>query len=163
MTTMLWEFVGPLQLVVLVHGAKAPGDAEWEAYAAWLHAVYGSGKLRRVLVFADGPGPNARQRQRLHYFGEHTVSTAVVTHTVVARGVVTALSWFYEIRAFSPVKLDAALEYLAIPRFDRIGVRKTIAALRDQLSSASADTSAAPSEFGEVIRSPRASGRGLAR
>lgn len=135
---MLWQYVEHLRLMILVHGDAPPSDPDWEVYASELHRIYPQGKLRRVLVFSDGPGPNASQRQRLHHNGVHPLQTAVVTHALLARGIVTALSWFYEIRAFAPTALDAAFSYLTIPQTEWTTIRKTVATLRMQLSEPAA-------------------------
>lgn len=140
MSTIVWEHVEHLRLMVLVHNDEAPTDAEWDTYAATLHALYAKQGIERILVFGDGPGPNARQRQKLHYKGATPVQTAVVTHSVIARGIVTALRWFFEIRAFAPAEMDEAFEYLRIPRLQWFTVRKCVGDLRMKVSGASLPT-----------------------
>jgi hypothetical protein len=137
MNTMLFEYVEPLRLMILVHGERAPTDAEWDPYVAMLRAKWALDRpLRRVFVYGDGPGPNASQRQKLRYEprDDRPISTAVITHSLVARGIVTALSWFFEIRAFSPGSIDDSFEYLEVPRSEWLMVRTAIATMRMRLT-----------------------------
>ena len=136
--TILWRYLEDLPLMVLVHNDMPPADDEWDVYAAKLHELQPIGRLQRVLVLGEGStGPNSRQRQKMHYEKEPPVKVAVVTPSFVGRGVATALSWFFAIRAFAPTNIDDAFEYLAIPRRDWPAVRHVVATLRLQLSSSS--------------------------
>jgi hypothetical protein len=138
MTTMLWQFVEALQLMILVHGDVAPTDTEWSAYSDLLQREYRRRRVRRVLVFGDGPGPKPSQRKTLHHIierGDHPLHTAVLAQGVVARGIVTALNLFYEIRAFPPTEMADAFEYLGIPEIDWYMVKRIVATFRDQLST----------------------------
>lgn len=133
---MLYEFVEPLRLMIMVHGEKAPAPDEWDPYAAALHHWYGKNAINRVFVFADGPGPSAMQREKIRYQAraECPVHTAVITHSLVARGIVTALSWFFEIRPFPPGAIDQAFEYLSLPRSQWLALRTNIAQKRVRLT-----------------------------
>lgn len=136
MNTMLYEFVEPLQLMILVHGEKAPSREEWDPYAAMCHEKFYKNEMSRVFVFGEGPGPSAAQREKLRHQPrkEWPLQTAVITHSLVARGIVTALSWFYEIRGFAPSAIDDAFAYLAIPRERWLWVRTNVAQKRMRLS-----------------------------
>jgi hypothetical protein len=138
MRTMEWEYVERLRLMVCVQSEAKMSDTDWDAYTGELHALYAAGRLCRIFVFGDGDGPNARQRKKLHHRGlyeNHPINTAVTTHSLIARGVVTAISWFTDIRAFSPEEIDAAFRYLTIPEADWLATRRTIAKFRVQLNA----------------------------
>lgn len=119
--------------MVLVHSEAAPDPAEWDVYAARLHELHGADRVTRVLVFGEGPGPTASQRQKLHYKNGKPVKVAVLTHSLLSRGIVTALSWFFEIKAFAPTEFDTSLDFLGIPRMAWVDVRKCVVGLRIRL------------------------------
>lgn len=146
MKTMLWQHVEHLQLMVLVHSESPPTDAEWDLYCARLHVEHPSGLLRRILVFCDGPGPTVAQRRKLQdrgKYGDKPPFTAVVTHGIIARSIVSALSWLYDIRSYAPAELDDAFRYLSIPDIEWYMLRRIVATLRVQLT-ASATISSSP-------------------
>jgi hypothetical protein len=128
--TLLYKIAN--ELALLVHGDDAPSDHDWGAYVDALDRHHG--RLSSVLVLADGPGPNAAQRARLNALVERAgrpVPTAVVTHSAVARGIVTVLHWFNPgIRAFAPEELAKALDYLAVEGSRRAPLKCEIAELR---------------------------------
>ena len=123
------------QVIVLVHTKDSPTDEEWKAYCD--DARKWRTQVRGILVLSEGGGPNSVQRGELEAALDHpeyNAKTAVVTLSRVARGIVTALSWFTpKIKAFSTLQIPAALEYLEVPprSHDSIGV--TIKALRNDL------------------------------
>lgn len=140
MRTLRFQYVEALSLMVLVHGEEKPSDEDWDHYVGSLYREYNSGRLRRVLVYCDGPGPTPAQRKKLSHMvskSDHPIQTAVVTKGVIARTIVTALSWFHEIRAFAPNELDKAFEHLTIPGIDRYLVQRVVVALRAQLATGS--------------------------
>ncbi len=113
--------------MLLVHAPKAPANDDWNAYIEELS----SDKVERLLVFTDGVGPNAAQRDRMHKRLSRDFPTAVVTPSLIARGIVTAISWLgREIRAFRPDELDDAIEYLRVVDRDRDKVLRTALGLR---------------------------------
>jgi hypothetical protein len=153
MSTMLYEYFEEARLIVLVHGESAPSDDEWEPYIALLNETYYTGRLRRVFVFGDGPGPNARQREKLHYKASHgPLRISVVTHSLLARGIVTALSWFYEIRAYAPGEVEGAFDYLTLQPADRRKVREVVAQFRVRLSMSSEFPSIGAIELSDTIK-----------
>jgi hypothetical protein len=74
----------------------------------------------RVLVVTDGGGPDVVMRGELQAFFKkhgHSPKTAVVTTSVLSRGIVTAVNWFNpNIKAFAPVHFPAALDHLGLAR-----------------------------------------------
>ncbi len=123
------------RLVILVHSKDAPSDAEWKVYTddmrKWCQ------QIRGILVLSEGGGPNGVQRGELEAaLGNDTfkAKTAVVTLSRIARGIVTAISWFSPtIKAFSTLQIPSALEYLEIPTKSHDGVTLAIKGLRQQL------------------------------
>jgi hypothetical protein len=110
--TLRYELAGTL--LVLVHGERSPADTDWDDYTDALRAH--AHEITGVLVATDGAGPDGRQRVKLNDLVRQrggSFPTAVVTGSVVARGIVTALGWFNpKLRAFAPAELADAVVYL---------------------------------------------------
>ena len=85
--------------LVVVHGARHPTDADWMIYLEALRQNVAT--LEAQLIVTDGGSPTTAQRRAsLELAGdqwERLPPTAVVTSSVLARGAVTALSWFMKI------------------------------------------------------------------
>jgi hypothetical protein len=108
-------------VLVLAHNAEAPAAEEWTRYCqaiATHHAV-----LTGQLVLAEGVGPDASQRQQMldgviaHYpKGTPTPPTAVLTRSLMVRGVVTLFNWFTPraMRAFAPEDLRDAAAHMKL-------------------------------------------------
>src|SRR5689334_4947114 len=107
MRTMALQRVGTC--VVLIHSAVAPDDREWATYLESL--TQHSAPRSKILVVTQGGAPSPAQRKELaavidkKYGGD--VPTAVMTNSQLARGVVTALGWFFplKLRVFPLEKL----------------------------------------------------------
>jgi hypothetical protein len=105
------------RLLILVHTKDAPENDEWKEYVEsarkWRQEIQG------FLVVSDGGGPNTMQRAELDEaidIEHHPGKTAVVTISRIARGIVTAISWFSPgIKAFGTNQLHQAIEYLGTP------------------------------------------------
>jgi hypothetical protein len=85
--------------LIVVHGADAPTKEEWTNYLATTRQldVEKQGQMHQLsaLVFTDGGGPNSTQRVELNrVIGGREARTAIVTDSVVVRGIVGALSLF---------------------------------------------------------------------
>jgi hypothetical protein len=123
------------RLLILVHTKNAPDDAEWREYAQsankWKKEIQG------LLVITEGGGPNTMQRAELDAALEiesHSAKTAVVTVSRIARGIVTAISWFSPgIKAFSTNQLGHALEYLGVSATEIDSVNAEIRRLKKDL------------------------------
>ena len=111
-----WDYLDACAFV-----AHRPGRLIDDDFADFLTDLLAKQQLRSVVVRASEGAPRADHRSLLlRWYREHTVRGAVLTDSVIARGGVTALSWFgVSIRAFEPAELDAALEYvqIATPRW----------------------------------------------
>ena len=110
--------------LVVVHGVLHPSDADWEIY---LDALRSNGDaITAQLIVTDGGSPNSAQRRASLdvVVGRPVPPSAVVTSSVLARGVVSALAWFVKdrIRAFAPSEFEEACAF--------IGAAEGCAALR---------------------------------
>lgn len=130
--TVRWEFVGDWA-AVLFEGRPADDD-----FAAWLR-VYPDviGRLRGMLVYARGGGPDAAQRSQLSAITqqrEATHATAIVTDSRLMRSAVAAFNWFLPAHAqkgvvFAPDQLDRAFQHLKVPREERSQLETAVAEL----------------------------------
>jgi hypothetical protein len=104
--------------LVVVHNQQPPSDDDWQVFMqAWERNL---DHVTAQLVVSDGGAPNAEQRRtsvaRISARRAGPPPTAVVTASLVARGAVTALSWFIKerIRAFSPEAMSDACKFLGV-------------------------------------------------
>jgi hypothetical protein len=82
-------------VAVIVHDSQVPNDDEWAAWVREYRVI--AGKLRAILVYSLGGGPNGKQRGDLTaIFPElsNIPHTYIVTSSVAMRGIVTAIGWF---------------------------------------------------------------------
>jgi hypothetical protein len=122
---------------VLVLGPINPPDGEWSQWVDYIanNIVPGSGP--RVLVVTEGGSPTAGQRAALSNVTDqhrNAAKVAVCTDSTMARGAITALSWFLPnaYRAFSPADIDRAIDYLDL-RSSTSEIKATIKILQRQL------------------------------
>ena len=117
---------------IVVVGAAPPSDADWTHLADMM----AKNLHDRAVVLSLGGGPSAKQRKQLMDASggrAANIPCAILTESVMVRGITTAISWFVpEVRSFRPDELEAALGYLKIttPPAD---VRKVIEELRLEL------------------------------
>lgn len=123
--------------LLLAHGAAAPTDEEWGAYlmdaAKWMPTVTGQ------IVLTDGGGPTSAQRRALKELlssiGHPPFRTAVISGSMLARGIVLAIGLFTpRIKAFHPGDPEAAFEYVHAAAFDRPGLLAELTRMRQQLA-----------------------------
>ncbi len=95
-----------------------PADTEWNRYIDFLARSDDPHESPRVLVVTEGGGPTPAQRRRLNDALSNRIAAAriaVVTMSPIARGIVTALSWFNPVyNAFEPKHLDGALAHVGL-------------------------------------------------
>jgi hypothetical protein len=134
--TLRYELDGTL--LVLVHGARPPSDIDWNEY---VHAL-GASRVTGLLVATDGAGPDGPQRAKVNDLVRQrggSFPTAVVTGSLVARGIVTALGWFNpKVRAFAPAEIARALAHVGADPGKREEVVRRIAMMRIALATPSA-------------------------
>lgn len=111
-----------MRVVVMAHNRAQISDAEWETgYLAAIREVRDSaGKdTASNLVFAEGQGPNAKQRATGNAIFDakdgYRFRVAVVTDSILVRGVVTTLSWFNPlISAYGPTDWEKAVTHVRL-------------------------------------------------
>ena len=125
--------------MVVVHGTRAPTDAEWREGLDYTRTVVHA--VRGQLVVSAGGGPTPHQRKNLHdLFSKRvdgTPPTAVVTSSAIARGIVTAFSWVVKdkIRAFPEKQFAEACAFAGAD--DTEAVRRTVDRLKLRLTPSS--------------------------
>lgn len=121
-----------------------PAAADWETYIAFFRKALSApggpplmdGTLT-VLVYERTSGPNAAQRKQLNdLVSALPLRVAVVTNSAIARGVLTAMSWFAKGKGyhpFTPDEVEQALEFLKIDAAAAGNVRSHLRDLLRQL------------------------------
>jgi hypothetical protein len=122
--------------LIVVQGTRAPHDAEWRESMVYTRRILGS--IRGQLVVSVGGGPTPQQRKELlDLFANRpggTPPTAVITSSVVARGIVTAFAWFVKdrIKAFGPEQFVQACAFVGA-REDADALRSVVERLQSTL------------------------------
>jgi hypothetical protein len=119
-------------LVMALNGALVTDD-EWREHCENLRALNKiGGPAKAMIIFGIGEGPNAKQRQVLaeEYadLGKN-MRVALLTDSVVARGVLTAIGWLLssQTKAYGLRELNTALSALAAhAKFNAAQVRTAL-------------------------------------
>jgi hypothetical protein len=122
--------------VVGVHTSEAPNDDDWAAWiAATRRALERTGSVR-VLVYSLGGGTTSKQRSEVNeLFKDRPQRVAVMLNSRLARGAVTALSWFNpQIKAFDLEQFEDACVHLSIEGSHRLLVQRAITEMKAKLS-----------------------------
>lgn len=129
-TNMACTVIG--DVLVAVHGKDAPSDQDWSAYLNLAKAMLEYTDQPRVLVYSLGGSPSTTQRRELHEINEGSASrVAVMVDSRMARGAVTALSWFNpSIKAFDLRQIDLAMAHLELRENQLDVVRSALDRLR---------------------------------
>lgn len=127
-------------VVIGVHSEDDPDDADWKAYLDAGREILAKDGDLRVLAFSEGGGPNSVQRSQVNdLFKDRPQRVAVMLNSRLARGAVTALSWFNkQIQSFNLEQIDEACAHLQLSSTDTKLVRDAIDRLREQIESARA-------------------------
>jgi hypothetical protein len=120
-------------VAINVHGTEGPTDAEW---AEWINEYrIVAGKLKAILVYSLGGGPNGQQRAQLTDLFpqlERVPQTYVVTSSVAMRGIVTAIRWFLpasqRVKVYAPQDLEKALVEMGLTNEERAEVTRAVKA-----------------------------------
>jgi len=137
MANMAWRHLrlAPIEHLAVI-SQSGPTDDEWARYLRDVKELPVEG-LRGAwgLILSEGGGPNGPQRKALAEVKTISrIPTAVVTGSMLARGLVMATSWLgKEIRAFAPQHLTRAFDYLAVAPTERPRVVEELAVLRAEL------------------------------
>ena len=135
--TMAWRTEGRLNVVV--HSSASPTNLEW---ARFLNDIrpHADGTLR-VLVVSHGGGPDGAQRRALAETfpnRDRRMPVAVVTASVLVRGIVAAVHWFNpHIKAFGMDQMPEACRFLDLTPEERA----LVISLRAELERKLADES----------------------
>lgn len=104
-------------VLVIAHNALPPAQTEWVHYCDLVGQHIAT--LSAQFVLAEGPGPDASQRQQAlsrgaQVKGTSIPPTAVLTRSPLVRGIVTLFNWFTPkaMRAFPPEDLEGAARHL---------------------------------------------------
>ena len=132
--------VGEADVLLFLHTEQAPSAASWNEFMAFL-AEHGRKKdLRRfrVLVVTDGGGPDNTMRGQLQEFFATTRQSpkiAVVTTSVISRGIVAAVSWFNpNVKAFPPSDFARALAHLEVASSSTLRLLREFADMQQELA-----------------------------
>ncbi len=127
-------------VLLVVHTKDNPTDEEWNEYIDY--GRKNMGRFTSSLVISEGGGPTTVQRGQMNDLLEANGfkgKVAVVTLNRLVRGIVTALSWFNpNIKAFTTVQVQAALEYLGVAKDQQDIYIAEIKRLRDKVGISSA-------------------------
>jgi hypothetical protein len=116
---------------------RPPTDADWSEYMAWMQRSLPPGGRVSALIVERHDGPNAAQRRLISEITSRvTFSASVVTHSAIARGVLTALNWFKSgYQAFPPEKLELAIASLQLDPVSTDQVRQALRRLQSELDA----------------------------
>jgi hypothetical protein len=119
MATEVWR-CDSSGLLVSLHTRQAPNDDEWKEYlnlaGRLLVEQMGSDKIGG-LSLSDGGAPSMKQRNALNLLLQRRhVGVAIVSDSIVVRGVVTALHWFNrDISVFAASAMGKAVQRVGVP------------------------------------------------
>lgn len=95
---------------------KTPSNEDFDIYLQFLKQHLKPGAKARALVYERFEGISATQRKLLRDVIVPDSPVAVLTTSTIARGIVTALSWFNkQFKAFSPEDRLAAFRHVGLP------------------------------------------------
>lgn len=131
-TTMAWRFEG--RVCVLVHTSAPPDRSEWHDYVRDLKRI-GANQNQRVIVRSYGGGPDGAQRKLLtDVKGQREVPASILTNSVLARAVATAISWFIpQLKVFGVAAFEPACAFLELSPAERARASEALHALEVEL------------------------------
>ena len=117
-------------VIYVAHSSETPVNEDWDAFLDAVATYERSNGRVRFLVNTEMAGPNAAQRRKLNDLMNRLGSklrVAVLSESMVVRGIIQALSWMnvIEIRSFPPGAIAAALGYLEAEA-DALAVAKAL-------------------------------------
>jgi hypothetical protein len=130
---------------------KAPSNEDWEIYLQFLKQHLRTEVVTRCIVYERCDGISAVQRKRLRdVTGPFKPIVAVLTTSSMAKGIVTALSWFNKrFKAFSPEDKVGALQHIGLQPSMADSVWRLIQRLSDELDGKPIMPSQLPSALPE--------------
>jgi hypothetical protein len=103
-------------LVLCSTGKQPPPHADFEVWMQQLARV----DFDKLIIYSDGGSPSATQRSRITTYLKNsgrTIHVALMTDSVIARGLLTAIEWVVNsgtMKPFPLTELNAALAWLQI-------------------------------------------------
>lgn len=124
--------------LLAVHGPEPAAVGEWNQYVVDSNSAEVTGVL--VVVDRSYPGPTALQRAQANAAAKYHnryPPIAVVTASILHRGIVTVFSWMQKgnILAYSPAQLSAAMDYAGIGATLRVSALSRVHALARRVGS----------------------------
>lgn len=120
--TIGFSKVEPDLYIYVSSSNKNPSNEDFYIYLDFLKRHLKAGVIARSIVYERYEGISATQRKLLRDTTEaYTPVVAVITASTIARGIVTALSWFNkDFKAFSPDDRLSAFKHIGLqpPRTD---------------------------------------------
>jgi hypothetical protein len=120
---------------VVVHGEGAPDREEWKEMVTLYHTF---AKLPRActLVRSYGGAPDGAQRKLLtDAMRDSALSIAVMTNSIAARTVGTAVAWFNpRVKIVSIDDFEGAAGFLSLSPDERVLAQRLLGALERELS-----------------------------
>lgn len=122
-------------IVVGFHTRDNPNDDDWTAYLECGRVLLEEHERIGILAYSLGGGPNAVQRGEVNeMFKDTPQRVAVMLDSRMARGAVTALSWFNnKIHAFKLDQQDEALAHLGATPEQVTRVKEELAQLGERV------------------------------
>jgi hypothetical protein len=129
-TTLSYDGMGSLVLFVITD--LTPGRDEWRQYVDFLKERVSQHGSARLVVVAGSGAPDSLQRQYLsEAVSPKQLRTAVISDSLVARGVVTAFRWYgLEVSAYKSSAIDDAYRYVGVTSEEAMWLRKTLSNMR---------------------------------
>ncbi len=93
--------------------------------------------MKGVLVLPGSAVPSATQRAKLtEVLGGAPIPAAILSSSMLTRTAMTALNYFLHgrARAFAPDQLEAAFDYLGVPREERPRMRQAMASMQGEVA-----------------------------
>lgn len=124
-----------------VSSRRPPVDSDWAEYVQWFQKSTPPASNVISLVYERSTGPNAAQRKQISDMtAKCKVTTAVIAASSLARGLVTAVSWFKEgFKAFNPNEVDEAIAFIGLKGMPAAEVRHALRKMLDDLDAISGD------------------------
>jgi hypothetical protein len=132
-TGIAWGYAE--KMLVVVHAPVEPATADWNEF---MDEVRTHSNIRGVMILANNSRLTPLQRAEIKgWYEEHKVRGALVTDSMMMRGIVTAMNWFgIEAKAFASDGLDAAMQYIGVSPGNRANLLMLVRKLEGMLPKA---------------------------
>lgn len=147
-STLAFELVPQLRLLVAFHGPMPPTDEDWDAWMRAAHELWKIADEGRFLIVSLGGHPSNKQLARLEAFKTRLERvggrkrcepiTSVISTSVAMRFVVAGITLFNpRIRCFAPAAVQEAYRHLGFTVEASAVAALAVERLRVQISSTS--------------------------